>query len=205
MPLNQDQLRQALDRIAARDSEVARALDEIGYPSPRSRPAGFETLVAIIVSQQLSNRAAATIMSRVRECLPVFDARALLDLPEGTLRTAGLSARKVSYATGLAELFVAGRFDPHALEALADEDVVREIVALRGFGRWSAEVYLMFSLHRPDVFPADDLALRKGLQKLKGLDQELTAASARDLVSHWSPWRSAGSLFLWHYYQGAPA
>ena len=91
-----------------------------------------------------------------------------------------------------------------AMAALEDEEAITQITAVRGFGRWSAEIYLMFSLGRPDVFPADDLALQVGLQKLYRLPEKPTPKEARALSEHWSPRRSAGSLFLWHYYAGAP-
>jgi DNA-3-methyladenine glycosylase II len=86
-----------------------------------------------------------------------------------------------------------------------DATAIQAITALRGFGRWSAEIYLMFSLKRADIFPADDLALRVALGRLKGLEQRPTPGQARALVEHWAPWRSVGALFLWHYYRGAPA
>jgi len=85
-----------------------------------------------------------------------------------------------------------------------DEAAIKAIVALKGFGPWSAEIYLMFSLQRSDVFPSGDLALLVALQKLKGLDEKPTPAEAKEIIKHWSPWRSVGSLFLWHYYHGAP-
>jgi DNA-3-methyladenine glycosylase II len=95
-------------------------------------------------------------------------------------------------------------FDPARLVEMEDAAVIDMITSLKGFGVWSAEIYLMFSLQRSDVFPAGDLALRIALQKLKGLDQPLGEKQAREVVASWAPYRSAGSLFLWHYYRGAP-
>jgi DNA-3-methyladenine glycosylase II len=157
-----------------------------------------------MVSQQISTEAAAAIMQRLRKLLPRQDASSLLGLPENALREAGLSMRKVEYAQGLAQAILDGDFIPGDLPALNNEEAVKAITALRGFGVWSAEIYLMFSLQRSDVFPADDLALQVALQRLKGLEQRPTSKQARALIEHWSPWRSAGSLFLWHYYRGAP-
>ncbi len=198
-------IKSGLDAIARVDSDLAAALDELGYPAPRIRPPGFDTFLATIVSQQISTEAARAIMSRVRVLLPEPNADALLQLPEGALRAAGLSGRKVEYAYGLAEAMVAGQFKPQNLGKLSDADAIAEIVALRGFGVWSAEIYLMFSLQRRDIFPAADLALQLALQKLKKLESRPTPKVARDAVAHWAPWRSAGSLFLWHFYRGAPA
>ena len=202
--MEQEQVINDINNIARVDAEVARALGAIGYPRPRIRAQGFETFFSTIVSQQISTEAAAAIMQRVRKLLPRQDASLLLGLPENALREAGLSMRKVEYAQGLAQAILDGEFVPGDLPALDNDAAVQAITALRGFGVWSAEIYLMFSLQRNDIFPADDLALQVALQRLKGLEQRPTSKQARALIEHWSPWRSAGSLFLWHYYRGAP-
>jgi len=202
--LDQEQVINDIDSIARVDAEVARALGAIGYPRPRIRAQGFETFFSTIVSQQISTEAAAAIMQRVRKLLPRINASSLLDLPENALREAGLSMRKVEYAQGLARAILDGDFIPGDLPTLNNDEAIQAITALRGFGVWSAEIYLMFSLQRNDIFPADDLALQVALQRLKGLEQRPTSKQARSLIEHWSPRRSAGSLFLWHYYRGAP-
>jgi DNA-3-methyladenine glycosylase II len=120
------------------------------------------------------------------------------------LRGAGLSARKVEYVEGLARAIVDNSFEPSRLAEMGDQAAIESITSLRGFGTWSAEIYLMFSLQRVDIFPAGDLALRVALQKLKGFENRLNDREAREIVEAWSPYRSAASLFLWHYYRGAP-
>ena len=120
------------------------------------------------------------------------------------MREAGLSSRKVEYVEGLARAMEEGRFDPSRLEQMDDQSAIKAITSLRGFGPWSAEIYLMFSLRRSDIFPAGDLALRIALQRLKRIETPLNEKQSRELVAPWSPYRSAGSLFLWHYYRGAP-
>jgi DNA-3-methyladenine glycosylase II len=202
--LNQEQVISDIDNIAGIDPDVGKAVNSMGYPKPRVRNQGFETFFSIIVGQQISTDAAAAIMQRARVLLPRLDAASLLNLPEGALREAGLSMRKVEYAQGLAQAILDGGFNPDDLATMKDPVAIKAITALRGFGVWSAEIYLMFSLQRGDIFPADDLALQVALQRLKGLEQRPTASQARALIEHWSPWRSAGSLFLWHYYRGAP-
>jgi len=202
--VNQAKIRRHLDRLALRDEDLRRGLELVRYPKPRIRAPGFETLLSTIVSQQISTEAAAAVMRRVRELLPRMQASDVLQLPPGALRSAGLSLRKVEYVEGLAQAMAQDRFDPARLAAMDDEAAIRAITALRGFGAWSAEIYLMFSLQRSDIFPAGDLALRIALQKLKGIDTPLDDKQARELVAPWSPYRSAGSLFLWHYYRGAP-
>jgi DNA-3-methyladenine glycosylase II len=202
--VNRAQLKKALDAIAANDKHVAAALEQVGYPKPRRQPPGFAALVETIVNQQLSAKVGATIIGRVHALLPEFTPEALLALPDGALREAGLSGRKVEYARGVAEAVVEGRFSPEALKRMDDEQAIRSLTALRGLGRWSAEIYLMFCLGRPDVFPADDLALQVALQRLKNMRARPTAKKAREKVRHWAPWRTAGSLFLWHYHHRMP-
>lgn len=198
--MNKTQIKKGLDAIASVDKHVASALEVIGYPQPRLRPAGFETFLETIVSQQISVKAAASILARVRSLLPVCDAASLLAVPTDGLRAAGLSQRKVEYLQGLARAIAEGEFSPDSLCDMDDESAIESIVRLRGFGRWSAEIYLMFSLGRPDIFPADDLILQVSLQKVKKLRTRPTPKVARRKVEHWGPWRSVGSLFLWHYH-----
>ena len=202
--MNQDIIKRGLDDISTRDNDVAEALKTFGYPAPRLRAAGFETFFSIVVSQQLSTHAASAIMGRARALLPELSAENVLKLAEGQLREIGLSKQKVAYVEGLSRAIIAGTFDPELLADMDDQTAINEIVALKGFGPWSAEIYLMFSLQRADVFPSGDLALLVALQKLKGLDQKPTPKQAQEIIAHWSPWRSVGSLFLWHYYHGAP-
>ncbi len=198
------QINSDIDNIALVDEEVNAAVISYGYPQPRVRPQGFETFLAIIVGQQISTEASAAIMGRLRELLPRVEASELLELPTGALREAGLSNRKVEYAEGLAGAIVNGDLKPDTLTSLDDQQAIKTITELRGFGIWSAEIYLMFSLQRRDIFPADDLALQVALQGLKVLEHRPTAKQARNIIAHWSPWSSAGCLFLWHYYRGAP-
>ncbi|SEB10600.1 DNA-3-methyladenine glycosylase family protein [Marinobacterium iners] len=190
--------------LALIDKDIEYALTELGPPPPRHRPQGFETFLSTIISQQISTEVARVIMDRVTALVPDMTATGLLHVDDQALRDAGLSWRKIEYAKGLAEAVYSGRFDVDGLADLSDEKAIEAIMELRGFGRWSAEIYLMFSLKRSDIFPADDLALLVALGRLKGLSARPTPKQARDLVEHWSPWRSVGSLFLWHYYRGAP-
>ena len=202
--MNQQKIRRHLNKLALLDADLERGLELVRYPRPRIREQGFATLFSTVVGQQISTQAAAAVMHRVRALLPKMEADELLQLPPGALREAGLSLRKVEYVEGLARAMAEGSFDPEDLVAMDDPMAIKAITSLRGFGPWSAEIYLMFSLQRSDIFPAGDLALRIALQKLKGIDTALDEKQAREIVAAWSPYRSAGSLFLWHYYRGAP-
>lgn len=202
--MNNRQIKKGMTELAGRDAHLADAIEQVGLPAPRVRPAGFETFFSTIISQQLSTESATAIKQRVMDLLQDINPSNLLAIDDAALRAAGLSYRKIEYAKGLAAAVTEGTFDIEGLGELSDEQAITAITQLRGLGRWSAEIYLMFSLDRHDVFPADDLALRIALGRLKGLDEKPGAAQARSLVEHWSPWRSVGALFLWHYYRGAP-
>ena len=202
--MDQEKLIADIDHIADIDTNVKEALSIVGYPQPRIRPAGFETFLSTIVGQQISTEAAKSIMQRLYRILPDMQAGSLLALSTEDLREAGLSARKVEYAQGLARAIIDGSLDADALAGMDDDDAIRSITAIRGFGVWSAEIYLMFSLQRSDVFPANDLALQVAIQRLKGLESRPSEKQARQAIEHWAPWRSAGNLFLWHFYRGAP-
>ena len=190
--------------LASIDPDIKDAVELIGAPAPRIRPHGMETLVSIIISQQLSTEAAASIMAKVKNLLPDISANSILKTPPEQLRAAGLSRRKIEYVCALAEAIKTNRLDLEALKQMPDSEAIKHITQLRGMGRWGAEIYLMFSLQRQDIFPADDMAIVIALQKLKGLEERPSAKEARVITEHWSPWLSVGSLFLWHYYRGAP-
>lgn len=198
--MNEAIIKHALDAIAALDPDVAKALPLTGYPVPRIRPAGFEALFSIVVSQQLSTHAARAIMDRANALLPNINAESVLASSTQALRKLGLSRQKISYLHGLSKATLNGEFNPEALAAMDDQTAIDNIVALKGFGPWSAEIYLMFSLQREDIFPAGDLALLLALQRLKNLSEKPSPKQARELTIRWSPWRSVGSLFLWQYY-----
>ncbi len=198
-------IKKGMEALAELDRDVARAAKQVGMPAPRLRPAGFETMFASILSQQISTEAARAIRGRVVALMEDVSPESLLKVDPEALRGAGMSYRKIEYARGLAEAIVQGELDLEGMRKQSDDEVIAAITAMRGFGLWSAEIYLMFSLRRRDIFPAGDLALRSSLAKLKSVDEKLTPKQAREMVEHWAPWRSVGSLFLWHYYRGAPA
>lgn len=203
-PLAGERLRKAVDALAALDPDVAQALRRIGYPDPRNRDPGFATLVRIVLAQQVSTASAAALWRKLEgltggEVTP----ERFLALEDADLRAAGFSARKAEYARGLANAVLVGDLDVPALVELDEEDAIARITRLRGFGRWSAEIYLLFALGRADVFPADDLAVQIAFQRLKRLETRPPAKELRLLARPWSPFRGAGAVFLWHYYGAA--
>ena len=206
VPLDAERLRAALDDLAARDPDVARALALTGYPEPRVRDPGFATLLQVVAAQQISTLAAAAIWRKLKATLGgdgEVTPAGVLALDEAALRACGFSGRKVEYAKGLAEAVASGALPLDALAGMDEEAAIAAISALRGFGRWSAEIYLLFALGRADVFPADDLGLQIGFQRLKRLPERPGGKALRGLVEPWRPLRGAGAVFLWHYYGGA--
>lgn len=196
--LTRNAIRKSLDAVAANDPKIKRALGVVGYPESRRRPEGFETLLRIIIGQQLSVSAASAIHGRVIVALgdDVCAAR-LLRVRETTLRKAGLSAPKVRYARCLARAIRGGELDIDGLTTLTDPQAVACITAVPGLGRWSAEVYLMFSLGRPDLWPHGDVGAMRGLQRIWGLAQRPSPAEADEMAEAFAPHRSAMALLAW--------
>lgn len=198
--MDKETIIRGMEALSLVDQDLKKAFKALGPPPVRMSPRGFETFLFIIVSQQLSTKVATVIMQRVVSLMQCVTPEKLIGVADQDLRDAGLSWRKIEYAKGLAEAVHKGDLDIEGLEKLSDEEAIKAITNLRGFGRWSAEIYLMFSLERKDIFPADDLGLLVALGQLKGLADKPTPRQARELVKHWMPWRSVGSLFLWQYY-----
>ncbi len=194
----------AIDRLAAVDRDVEAAVKRIGYPIPRLRPPGFATLLRIMVSQQVSTRSAAAIWGRLEQaCGEATTPDSFLKLDESALRTAGLSGRKIEYGSGLALAIQDGSLDLDRLNHLPDDDAIAELCSLRGFGRWSAEIYLLFAHSRADSWPADDLAVQIGMQRLKGLDERPDRKTMDQLAEGWRPLRGCAAILLWHVYGAA--
>lgn len=192
-----------LDRLRAVDPRLA-GIERAAGPLPwRVRPRGFPGLLQAIAGQQISTAAAAAIWRRLREVPGALDPPGLLLLDEALLRGAGLSRPKVAHARALAEAFASGRLCDGGLDVLDDEAAVAAITAVRGLGRWSAEVFLLFAHARPDVFPAGDLALQAAAQSLLGLPGRPGAAELLDLAERWRPSRALAARLLWHHWRFA--
>lgn len=203
MGLTSDQLKAGLDAIAASEPAMARALGIAGYPEPRIRPTGYATLLRTIVGQQVSVAAAASVWARLEALLGTdLPPDAVLTADFEALRGCGLSRQKQGYARSLCELVVAGALDLNALPA-DDEEAIAQLVQIKGIGRWSAEIYLLFAEGRPDIWPAGDLAVQAGLHKILSLDARPSEQEARTLAEQWRPHRGAAAIFTWHCYNNA--
>jgi len=201
MNQSQSELNQQLDSAATLDSKLAAVIRKHGYPEPRPRSHGFETMLRIIVSQQLSTTVAASIWARVETlCDNQVSATKVLSTDEDALRACGLSWQKVGYAKALAERIDSGVLDPLALIDMPTAEAIKTLTEIKGYGVWSAEIYTMFALGHPDIFPAGDLALQVAIQRLDGLSDKPTEKQTREISTRWSPHQSAVALLMWHYY-----
>lgn len=193
-------LRPALEALSKADADFARAYETCGLPPVRGRPTGFGGLLEIITAQQVSAQAAAAIIGRLNAAVRPMTPEGFLALDDAALKAIGFSRQKTRYGRALAEDLLAGRQDLDALDSLEDEEAIAALVRAKGIGRWSAEVYLLFALKRPDIWPVDDLAIIVGTQKLKGLKKRPDRKAMLQLGEPWRPHRSAAARFLWHYY-----
>lgn len=193
-------LRNSLDIIAAMEPGFAAAIGRVGYPPPRVREPGYETLLRTIVGQQVSVAAAGAVWRRLEAELGTGCAPdALLARDFDTLRACGLSRQKQGYARSLAELVVSGEIDLHNLPQ-DDEEAIAQLVKVKGIGRWSAEIYLLFAEGRPDVWPAGDLAVQIEIGRILGLAQRPSEKLTRDVAERWRPHRGAAAIMAWHHY-----
>jgi DNA-3-methyladenine glycosylase II len=198
-------LKLGLDELAGRDPDIARVYAEVGLPPTRRRPADFATLLGIICAQQLSRASADAILGRLNGAARPLEPATFLALDDQTLRRIGFSRQKIAYGRALAADIAEGRLDLGRLGRLDDEAAITELTKVKGIGRWSAEVYLMFALGRADLWPVDDLAVVTALGRFKGLPERPTRAQALEIGEAWRPWRSAAARLLWHYYRTTPA
>ncbi|MDL2351606.1 MAG: DNA-3-methyladenine glycosylase 2 family protein [Pseudomonadota bacterium] len=200
MGISAKQMKHDLDAVASIEPGIARALAAAGYPEPRIRPRGYGTLMRTIVGQQVSVAAAASMWRK-------FEAFAGEDLPPDkilaaefdTLRACGLSRQKQGYMRSLCELVVSGELDFDGLPA-DDEEAIAQLTRIKGIGRWSAEIYLLFAEGRGDMWPAGDLAVQAGLHKILGLAARPSEKQTRELAEAWRPHRGAAAIFTWHCY-----
>ncbi|WP_336967834.1 DNA-3-methyladenine glycosylase 2 family protein [Sphingobium aromaticiconvertens] len=200
MVMSADAMKASLDAIAAIEPGFMAALGRVGYPAPRVREPGYETLLRTIVGQQVSVAAAAAVWRKLETelgagCAPDV----LLARDFDALRACGLSRQKQGYARSLAELILSGEVDLHSLPA-DDEDAIAQLIRIKGIGRWSAEIYLLFAEGRPDIWPAGDLAVQIEIGRILGLPERPSEKTTRALAEAWRPHRGAAAIMAWHHY-----
>jgi DNA-3-methyladenine glycosylase II len=203
MGLSAEAITLGLDAIAAQEPKIARAIGIAGYPEPRIRERGYVTLLRTIVGQQVSVAAAASMWRKLETHLgPEVSPQLLLESHFDELRACGLSRQKQGYARSLCEMVISGELTFDALPA-DNEEAIALLTRIKGIGRWSAEIYLLFAEGRPDIWPAGDLAVQAGLHKLLDLEERPSEKLTRQLAESWSPYRGAAAIFTWHCYNNA--
>ena len=199
MGIAAEALKESLDALAAREPKIAAALAHAGYPEPRTGTPGYETLLRAIVGQQVSVAAATSMWRKLTGLVgDPPDPHLLIAASDEVLRSAGLSRQKSGYARSLAEEVVSGRLDFGALPA-DDEEAIAELVRVKGIGRWTAEIYLLFAEGRRDIWPAGDLAVRIETGRILGIDGQPDEKTVRALAEAWRPHRGAFAVFAWHH------
>jgi len=199
-----DSLGASLDALAKREKAFAKALKAHGRPEPRLSQPGVETLLRTIVGQQVSVHAARSMWNKLITKLgQPIDLQRLLESSDEELREAGLSRQKAGYARSLAGLVLSGELDlAHLPED--DDEAIAQLTKIKGIGRWSAEIYLLFAEGRHDIWPAGDLAVQIEIGKLLGLDGKPTEKQLRELAEPWRPHRGAAAVLAWHSYNAPP-
>ena len=199
---------EAVAHLKEADPALARIIDLVGPPTLTLRGDGFTSLVYSIISQQISVRAAAAIRDRLIALFPAetgLTSEGMIQLRPERLREVGLSQAKTRYLLDLATRVAAGEVTIDRFPQLTDDEIIAELVKVKGIGRWTAEMYLIFCLGRPDVLPVDDLGFRAGVKRLYGLDRLPTADESRQYGARWQPYRSLATWYLWRSAAVVPA
>jgi DNA-3-methyladenine glycosylase II len=203
MVRTKDSIRAAVEALAKRESAFADVIERHGIPEPRRSDPGAHTLLRTIVGQQVSVAAARSMWSKLESAFgSPPDLALLLAASDEDLRAAGMSRQKSGYIRSLAELVISGELDLDALPG-DDEDAIAHLVQIKGIGRWSAEIYLLFAEGRPDVFPAGDLAVMIEIGRLLGFEDKPSEKQLREIAEAWRPYRGAAAVLAWHSYNSS--
>ena len=190
--------------LAAADTDLSAIIQAHGYPPLWSRPNTFETLVHIILEQQVSLASALSALNKLRERVQELTPARVLLLTDEEFRACYCSRQKTAYIKYLAEALLSGQINLDELEHLPDDDIRAKLITLKGFGHWTIDVYLMFVLQRADIFPVGDLAAVNALKRIKGLSASTPKEGVAVIATQWQPYRTVATMMLWHYYLSAP-
>ncbi|MCR8559415.1 DNA-3-methyladenine glycosylase 2 family protein [Mucilaginibacter sp. BJC16-A38] len=192
------------DQLGSIDADLAAIIKTYGYPPFWSRPNTFETLVHIILEQQVSLASALSALNKLRERVQQLTPARLLLLTDEEMKACYCSRQKTSYIKYLAEALLSGQLNLAELEEMPDDQVRAKLVALKGIGNWTADVYLMFVLQHSDIFPVGDLAAVNAMKRVKHLPAGTTKEQLMKIATQWQPNKTIATMILWHYYLSAP-
>jgi DNA-3-methyladenine glycosylase II len=203
MVRTKDSIRRHVEALAGREPAFAKVIEQHGLPEPRRSEPGAHTLLRTIVGQQVSVAAARSMWSKLEASYgSPPDLAAILNAADGELRVAGISRQKAGYARSLAELVLSGELNLAALPE-EDDEAVALLTRIKGIGRWSAEIYLLFAEGRGDVWPAGDLAVQIEIGRLLGLPDRPSETYLRKVAEAWRPYRGAAAILAWHSYNSS--
>ena len=202
--LTQRSLLRGTRDLAARDPDLAVVVDAYGPPPLWAREPGFHTLIHIVLEQQVSLASAKAVYDRVVAVTGRLVPERFLALSDAELKAVGFSRQKAVYGRGLARAILDGRIDLARLETLDDDQVKVQLTAIKGIGPWTADIYLLMVLRRPDTWPSGDLALASAVQRVKRLRAQPTPEKLERIGRAWQPWRAVAARILWHYYLSSP-
>lgn len=188
------------DQLAASDADLAAIIRSHSYPPMWTRSNSFETLVHIILEQQVSLASALSALNKLKEYVKDLTPANVLPLSDEEMRTCYVSRQKAGYIRYLAQQLYSGELDLTKLEDMTDDDVRTKLITLKGIGHWTIDVYLMFVLRRADVFPVGDLAAVNALKRVKSLPAGTTKEEMIEVASQWKPYRTIATMLLWHDY-----
>jgi DNA-3-methyladenine glycosylase II len=192
------------DQLSKMDADLATIIKTYGYPPMWSRPNTFESLIHIILEQQVSLASALSALNKLRERVQEITPARVLLLTDEEFKACYCSRQKTAYIRYLAEAIISGQIRLEAFEDMEDDDIRSELVALKGIGNWTVDVYLMFALQRADLFPIGDLAAANALKRVKALPAPVTREELITVAKLWQPYRTVATMMLWHYYLSAP-
>ena len=204
LQLTAESLAEAVAELSRRDPHLAAVVARHGAPPLWDRPPGFETLVQIILEQQISLSAGRAAYGRLERLAGAVTPERVAALSEADLRGAGLTRQKSAYIRDIARAIVEGAFDPDALAALDDDEARAALIKLRGVGPWTANIYLLMALGRADIWPSGDLALVAAMREVKRLRSLPSSDRIGRITRAWSPWRAVAARVLWHHYLSTP-
>jgi len=192
------------DQLGNTDTHLASIIQAHGYPPMWNRPNTFETLVHIILEQQVSLASALSALNKLRERVQEITPTRVLLLTDEEFKACYCSRQKTAYIKYLAEALLSGQIDLNTFEYLPDDEIRRQMITLKGIGNWTIDVYLMFVLQRADIFPIGDLAAVNALKRVKGLPHHTNREEMISIASEWRPYRTVATMLLWHFYLSAP-
>jgi len=191
---------QLCNQLAAHDASFSTIISVSGYPPFWGRPNTFESLVHIILEQQVSVASALSALQKLKEKIGVVSAENLMLLNDEELKSCYFSRQKTVYARDLARNILNGNLVLKEMEMLPDEEIRQKLTSIKGIGNWTTDIYLMFILHRTDIFPVGDLAAINSLKKIKNLPKETTKERLLQIAEAWKPFRTIATMLLWHEY-----